>query len=334
MKLHTSGWMRRLAAIVAALAVLIPAVLLPQAIATAQPVATQELAYSQQTGYFFFWEPAILSPQGESSEPGVDWWRFSDGETRVDLWAFSAPAMTTEECVRAALDRFAADPATREMEALWPVEGAAESPPPQVWSDFTEFVLTVEGPVGEDKFAVSLECREIVPEQSLHLTSIIMPAHVFNERGDVTIGGVDLFVFDGFNHPEAEFVSISDETGEVVGTLTTFLPCNTAEFSVLARGESGGGGGVIDLSSFIAVDGEGISLPIALATWSLPEARRETALSLHPGELALLHGVVAADVDQHFDLYYSDSSGQAIFLAPSLWGCGQGSGAPVLIDIE
>jgi hypothetical protein len=332
MELDDNAWMRRLAAIVAALVVLIPAAFVPRAITNAQPVAAQELAYSQQTGYFFFWDPATASLEGESSDPGVDWWRLSDGEAFVDLWAFAAPDQTTEECVRNALDRFAADRATLEMKELWPDEGMAGGGPPQIWEYRTAFVLTVEGPDGQEKFAVSLECQEIVPGQSQHLTSIVMPAQVFNERGDVTIGGVDLFAFNGLTHPEAEFVSISDETSEIVATLTTFLPCNTAEFSVLARGESGGG--VIDPSSFIAVDGEGASLPTALVAWSLPEARPETSLSLLPGEIGLMRGVVEVDPDHSFDLYYSDSSDHAIFLAPSLWGCGQGGGAPVLIDIE
>jgi hypothetical protein len=84
----------------------------------------------------------------------------------------------------------------------------------------------------------------------------------------------------------------------------------------------------------VAVDENGISLPVNAVAWSLPEARRETALSLGPSETGLLHGVVEAEPNRNFELSYIAPNGETIFLSPSLWGCGGGGGAPVPIDIE
>lgn len=331
MGLHTRCWIRRLAAIVAILTVLVPAAVVSPAITNAADNPF-ELFYSEQTGYFFFWDAATWSieEEGESSDPGGDWIRLSDGETLFDLWAFSAPGMTTEECIRIAVDDFGSDPTDLEMEAL-----TAEGGPPQIYEDVTNLVLTVDGPEGQEKFAVRMTCNETVPGESLHLKSIIVPAAVYNATGkEPWEYELDFFSFGRPYHPETESVSISDDTGEVAATLTTHLPCNTATFSVLARGVGGGGDFVIDPSSFIAVDDEGTSLPIALAAWSLPGGRPVTSLGLRPGEMAVLLGVVEADAGQSFELYHYAPPGEASFLAQPIWGCGAGSGAPVLIDME
>ena len=163
-----------------------------------------------------------------------------------------------------------------------------------------------------------------------------MPARVYNERALESVGieGMDVYLFMGISTDETIRVTVPDGTGAPGGTLRTFLPCNTAVFDVLMQGGGGPGVFTVDPASLIAVDEQGASLPVTAVAWSLPEARRETSLRLGPGETGLVHGIVDADPGHAFDLYYAVPTGEPIFLAPSLWGCGGGGGAPVLIDIE
>jgi hypothetical protein len=333
MPLHPDTWFRRLTAIVAALFVLLPAAVMSQMIANAQSVVTDELAYSQQTEYFFFWDPATLSLQQESSAAGIDYWLLTDGEVNVNIWAYTAPGVTSDQCVADFLDQLAADPATRAMETL-PVFGGG---PLQQFGNSAQFVLTADGADGQEKFAAKVECGEVVPGQSLFLIFVLMPARVYNEKDTqhVSWSGADYFTFVGLqdNQLDSEFASVPDETGTRVGTLTTFLPCNVSSFDLVARAEAGREF-VVDRESLFAVDNNGAYLPVTVAAWSLPEARRETSLALRPGALGLLHGVVAAEPFQDFDLYFAAPGGQSIFLAEAMWGCGAGGGAPVLIDIE
>jgi hypothetical protein len=324
------GWTRRLLAIVAVLAVLIPSVLSPATTNAADDLL--ELFYGDHTGYFFFWDADTWSAvdEGTSSDPEGDWILLSDGEVDLDLWAFQAPGVTTSECLGVAMDGLYADPSVLEIEDL-----SEEGGPPQIHTDVANVVLTVDMPEGREKFAVRLTCNEIVPGESLYLQSIIVPAAVYNATGkEPWEYELDFFSFGSPYHPETETVPISGDTGDVVASLTTRLPCDTATFSVLARGVGGGGNVVVAPSSFIAIDDTGASLLIAVAAWSLPEARPETSLSLRPGETGILLGVVDADPGQNFELYYSAPSGDVSFLAQPVWGCGAGGGAPVLIDIE
>ena len=94
MEPHADAWMRRLAAIALPL-VLLAAALVPRASTNAQSGVDDELAYGPETGYFFFWDPAILSLQEATSEPGTDHWRLTDGDATVDLWAYSDLAVST-----------------------------------------------------------------------------------------------------------------------------------------------------------------------------------------------------------------------------------------------
>jgi hypothetical protein len=201
---------------------------------------------------------------------------------------------------------------------------------------FSEVVLTSVGRGTDEKYAAKVECQEVVPGESLSLEFIHMPARVYNEQAleSVSIGGIDVYLFMGITTDETTRVTILDSTGAPAGTLRTYLPCNTAVFDVLTQGGGGPGVFTVDPASLFAVDEQGASLPVTAVAWSLPEARRETSLRLGPGDTGLLHGVVDADPGHSFDLYYAAPTGEAIFLTPSLWGCGGGGGAPVLIDID
>jgi hypothetical protein len=236
-------------------------------------------------------------------------------------------------CVTGFLDRLAGDPATLSLEML-PLHGGG---PPQLIADtFSEVVLTASGPNGDEKYAAHVECQEAVPGESLSLAFIHMPARIYNERAleSVNIAGFDVYLFMGISGDDTPLVTIPDATGAPAGTLATFLPCNTAVFDVLAEGGDGAGDFAVDPASLIAVDEGGTALPVSAVAWSLPEARREASLNLGSGEIALLHGVVDVEPNHAFELSYAASTGEAIFLSPSLWGCGGGGAAPVPIDIE
>ena len=325
--------MRRLIrSMVIVLALLIPGVVMPRSSVIAQSGGFDELVYGQETGYFFFWDPAILSLQDASSEPGVDHWHLTDGGATVDLWAYLGIGVTTGTCVADALDMIARDPATVSMEML-PIHGGG---PPQVIGDtFSEIVLTVDLPSGREKFAIKVECQEPLPGRLLTLEIVHMPARVYNERAleSVSIEGFDYYLFLGLHSEELVPTSIPDAAGGTVGSLKSFLPCNTAVFDVMARAGDRGKF-VIDPVSFIAIDTDGVLLPVTAVAWSVPEVRRETTLILDPGEMGLVHGVVEVEPNHAFDLYYSAPNGETLFLAPSLWGCGGGGAAPVPIDID
>jgi hypothetical protein len=321
-----------LAKIVITLALLASGALVPSTLVSAQSGVHDELAYGQETGYFFFWDPARLSLQDESSAPGVDHWRLTDGDATVDIWAYSGAGTTTADCVGDALAMIAADPATVSIETL-PIYGEG---PVEVFGDtFTEIVLTVDLTGEQEKFALKVECQEPLPEQVLVLEIISMPARVYNERGfeSVSIGGLRFYLFMDLHDTVTGPVAIPNRNGSVAGTLTGFLACNSRVFDVMARAGNGGEFAV-DPASILAIDEAGVSLPVTAVAWSVPDAAQVSSLRLAAGELGLLHGVVDVESNHYFDLYYAAPTGETIFLAPSLWGCGGGGAAPVPIDID
>lgn len=310
--------------------------------ATAVPATTiaaddpLELFYSEHTGYFYFWDPAIwsLEDEGESSDPAGDWLTLSDGEVSLDLWAFLAPGVTTSECLRMAVDDFGSDPTVLEMEAL-----TAEGGPPQIGENVTNLVLTVDRPEGTEKFAVGLTCNETVPGESLHLKSLIVPASVYNARGlelweydfdSYFFAYQNLVIEQAFNRT----VPIESAPGEVIGMFRAYNGCLATVLFVLAQGV-GGNDFLLDPASFVVLDADGSVVPATLAMWSLPAARRESSLALRPGETALLYAAADARPAHKFSLYFTPPSGQAIELTNSVPDCGgASSSAPVLIDIE
>src|SRR5262245_12241622 len=86
-----------------------------------------ELFVSQQTGYFFFWDPAEWTLADQSSEPGVDSLSLRDGDVQYDLLVFAADGLTPIDCIRDAFDTLAAATSTVALEAL-----TAEGGPPIV----------------------------------------------------------------------------------------------------------------------------------------------------------------------------------------------------------
>jgi hypothetical protein len=325
----TRQWQRLIAGLTVVL-LAIAAVIVP-ATTTAQTNGVYDLFSSEQTGYFFFWDPGEWSLEQEGSEPGQDRVRFveraSNGEVLLDLWAFEAPGVTPVECMRGAIDMLAADPATLELTEL-----TAEGGPLIVDGGSLEFVLTVAQGDERDTFAFHVECTEIVPGQSLRLKSLSVPASIYNERGvPLFILDPDLRVFETLTQHGSP-LAIPDETGAATGALDGTNTCKDARtVFMLARNVNGQTPFIIDLSAFQATDIDGVPLP-ATVTMTFPETPPGSSLAVPPQETAILQIVVASD---YFNLSYASPSGEAIALGPFFeGGCGAGGGAPVLIDIE
>ena len=308
----------------------------PLSVASAQSGVADELAYSDETGYFFFWDPALLSLVKESTEPGTDHWRFSDGEATVDVWAYAASGVTGEACVRDILARLTAYPATASLEAL-PAYGGG---PPEIDGRIRiDFVLTIDQPGGRDTYAAQALCQEVVPGESLAFVFVHMPARVYNERvlDLVEVFGADFLLYANLHGAtvqasEIESVPIPDQDGTTAGTMRGFQSCSSQVFDVLVRATDRSI--VVDPASLVAIDPDGVTLPLSAVAWSLPEAQRETALDLEPGQSGLLHAVVDVGFDRSFDLYYTAPNGETIYVASSATGCGAGGAAPVPIDID
>jgi hypothetical protein len=290
---------------------------------------------SEQTGYFFFWDPEIWSVAGESSEPGIDWIRFADGEIVVDYSALVAPGLSVTSCLQRELDQLASNPSIVAVEALTAEGGAPELHqigPPQTHGQATEVVVTVAEGERNAKYAVELTCSEIASGRSLLVTSAVVPGRIFNERGWMSLLGPAVATFDHFAAEEANgrSIAIPGQHGDVAGTLTRVTACSSTTVFVLARGE-GQQDFVIDPASFAAVDLDGTSKSISLA-WSVPERAADAPVTVHPGELALFQILVDSPA---FELSYRSPAGQVVDIGQFIAGCGGGGGgAPVLIDVE
>jgi hypothetical protein len=290
-----------------------------------------ELFVSQQTGYFFFWDPAEWSLAGESSDDGVDALSLQDGDIRYDLLVFPAAGMTTIDCIRNAVDSLTADPSTTSLEALTPEGG-----PPVVDWKILEVVLTVAEPAGPQKYALRLDCDEAVPGQSLYLKATTVPAAVYNARSmELWEYDPDFFAFQGLTDPSElnRPVSILGDNGEIVGTLWAFISCATTDLFVLAEGSTNEF--ALNPSAFAVQVENSTASPETLDAWSLPSANREATLLLGSGDYGVLHGQADATTADAYSLFYAPVAGDPVLLASSIPNCGgAGGGAPVLIDID
>src|SRR3954454_2300831 len=101
---------------------------LSTATARAQIEHGYELFYSEQTGYFMFWNPAYWTLEDQPPGSGGDWLRLRDDEHDAvgELFAFQAPGITTTECLHTILDELARAPTTVTIEALSEEGGAPQ----------------------------------------------------------------------------------------------------------------------------------------------------------------------------------------------------------------
>src|SRR3954471_932559 len=82
-----------------------------------------QVFFSDQTGYFFFWDPGKWTLVAASSQPGVDWIRLSNGEIVADVSALVAPGISATACLNHQLDQLASDASMVSVEALSPEGG-------------------------------------------------------------------------------------------------------------------------------------------------------------------------------------------------------------------
>ena len=338
------GWIRRLTAIVAILAVLVPAALIPPAANGVVAQQAVELYQSEQFDWYFFFDASTWSIEDQASAPGSEQLRLSDGEVFMNYWAFAAPDLTTPECLRQVLIDLAADSSILEMQAL-----TEEGGPPQIREvnvadrqidvAIADLVVTVDGPDGQFKLATREECHRSATTGFLLYRSTNVPAALYNE-----LGGFYLWPEIASSYWIEEMpdwrapVPVSDGSGTVAGTLAAYFYCNET-FQVVARNTGGESTFVVEPDRFVAAYladpyvGElaGQSIRPELQEWMYPAIPDDSSLVLRPGEVGLFLLTVPAI---EFDLYYQTESGSFTLIGWNYGGCGAGGAAPVVIDID
>ena len=306
--------------------------------ARAQTAQVYELFYSESTGYFSFWNPNIWTVQDQSTAKNSDWIRLYDDHYDVfgEIYAFLAPGVSTTDCLSTMLDQLAAAPSTMAIEALSEEDGPphiGDSSSDLIQARSSDVVLTTSDGDAPAKLAARLECREIVPGQSMLAKLVQVPAQVYNENDLWPFWlELDLDLFEELTRDDLT-LPMPDPSGQVVGTIAAVHTCFASNLFGLARGLSSGEEFIVDPAAFIAIGDDGNSLPITLV-WSLPEVASDAPLSLDTGEFALFQ-IVNDGPDRYIgDLSYAPLGASPILLSHFEGGCGAGGGAPVLIDVD
>ena len=292
---------------------------------------------SEQTGYFFFWDPGEWTFVDTSSQPGADWIRLSKGDIVADVSAIVAPGVSATACLQQQLDQLASTPSIVAVEALTPEGGPPrippESSPSQSARVSTDVVVSVTETGRTTKYAVELTCEDIEAGQSLAVESVVVPAQLFNKQSWETLYSPVTLPSQQFAGLEANGRSISfpNQQGGVIGSLTTATTCPFAGVFVQAW-SLGQGDLSIDPAALVARDLEDGEVKPASVFWSLPQADPDAPAIVHPGEMALFQIVVDS---RAFDLSYEPPDGQPVPLGQFFAACGGGGGGlPVLIDID
>jgi hypothetical protein len=229
---------------------------------------------------------------------------------------------------------------------------------PNGLSAFTQLVLAFEYPEGRETYAVDLECHAIVSGQRVLYTAVSTPAETFNAQNGkfakeplftLTLPRVayDFVPGEGVLPNDGPWVSgggrltpaFTSDGGELaLFTLHDYTCSITRErghYSVILAVENTSFGNmVVTPSNFVAGENQFATAP-SFTSWLLPPIDNSQSAVLHDGEVALL--------ELNFDfgdsapgqppVYYVDSSGGFVDLG-RLGGCGAGTAAPVLIDLE
>jgi hypothetical protein len=315
----------------ALVATTVSAVLTPMQFASAQSEPPYGFFYSDQTGYFFFWKSSFATEEERSSEPGTDLIRLTDSGASLSYWAYQTRGETTTDCVRANIGSL------EDVADIVAVEALAEDGgPPRIARGASDMVVTSEG---SEKYAVRMECREIVPGQSMLFTTTIVPARVYNEHNvplDVYARTyISYFDFAELRSNGRSFAIPGASDGD---TFTVGTICLEHEFFVLAHASREGDGLQFYTSSFATFDEAGQPLPTDV-TWYHPDSQRASVV-VQPGETGIFHVVAVTDSSAGgANVAYVTPSGEAYDLRldseDTLVGCGTGGGgAPVLIDID
>jgi hypothetical protein len=292
---------------------------------------------SEQTGYFFFWDPGKWTFVDTSSQPGADWIRLSKGDIIADVSAIVAPGISATACLQQQLDQLASTRSIVAVEALTPEGGPPRIPPESSSSQPTrvsvDLVVSVAEAGRKTKYAVELTCHDIESGQSVAVQSVVVPAQLFNEQSWETLHSPVSLSSENFVGLEenGRSISIPDQQGGVAGAITTATTCPFVGVFVRAWG-FGQEDLVIDPAALVARELEDGEVKPASVTWFLPQADPDAAVVVHSGEMALFQIVVDSS---GFELSYEPPDGQPVPLGEFYAGCGGGGGGlPVLIDID
>jgi hypothetical protein len=328
-------------------------------LAVAQSTPPLEAYHSSEFGYLFWWDPALWTVQEQVAEPGSDWVQLAHGDTVVDVWGYAEPGATAHSCVTTALGEITNDADLVRYEALTsPGTQPGITLVPNGLSAFTQLVLAFDVPEGRETYAVDLECHAIVSGQRVLYTAVWTPAETFNAQNGkfakeplftLTLPRVayDFVPGEGVLPNDGPWVSgggrltpaFTSDGGELaLFTLHDYTCSITRErghYSVILAVENTSFGNmVVTPSNFVAGENQFATAP-SFTSWLLPPIDNSQSAVLHDGEVALL--------ELNFDfgdsapgqppVYYVDSSGGFVDLG-RLGGCGAGTAAPVLIDLE
>jgi hypothetical protein len=331
---------RRLGVLIVVLVAVSVASFEPARSTLAQSGPAYELFYSEQTHYFFFWDPEKWTLEDQASEQGEDWVRLANGEIMAQYSALIAPGVDYVDCLHAMIDQLENEPSVLAVEAL-SAEGAPPEivmiSPPALEEAFTKLVVTLANGSDRDKYAVRLGCGPIESGQSVINTSIFVPARIYNEQHGLPLIFLPaVATSQGFMQQAQNrgVVSIPADALSGEGTLSASAVCPKSTVVGLASG-AGQSDFVVDPASFSAIGSSGTDIPVSLV-WSLPAQPANSTASIRPGDAALFQVLLDDSVtDRGFTLYYTSSSGKEIPIAQGERGCGgAGGGAPVLIDID
>lgn len=296
-----------------------------------------QIFLSEQTGYFFFWDPGEWTLVDTSSQPGADWIRLSKGDIVADVSAIVAPGISAAACLQQQFDRLASTSSIVAVEALTPEGGPPQLPPGASSSQLTHASIDVVVSIAEaertTKYAVELMCYDIEAGQSLVVQSVVVPAQLFNEQSWDTLNGPVSLSSEEFAGLEenGRYISIPDQQGGVMGSLTTTTTCPFAGVFVRAWG-LGQEDLSIDPAALVARDLEDGKVKPTSVFWSLPQADPDAPAIIQPGAMALFQIVVDS---RAFELSYEPPDGLPVPLGEFYAGCGGGGGGlPVLIDID
>ena len=337
------GWLR-LVPPLALIAMLTAAALFSSAASTRAQMQSIDLYRSEQFDWYFFYDAEQWQIEEQSSQPGRDDVRFSNGDTVVDYSTFDAAGTTPVDCVAYVLTSLRDDPAVVDVTAL-----SEEPGPPEILGGdsalaYAVLVVTVDADDGPSKLAVVETCASFDGGRTLVSRSIFLPAASYNQHpwqfdapeivssvdfGDVySPGGVPVLT---------PHVPVASSNGGAAGSLAVLLNCEApGPYYVLAQGLKGNL--VIHPDDFVAryVDSERIA--DSSIAWLYPTIPASHDLVLKPGEVGLFQLVVQPSEqggDPGVDLQYAAPDAKPVFLGTSDGPCtGAGGGLPNTIDIE
>jgi hypothetical protein len=298
---------------------------------------------SEQFDWYFFYDADQWQIEEQSSEPGHDDVRFSNGDTFVYYSTFDAAGMTPEDCVASVLTSLRDDQAVVDVTALSEEPG----PPEIIGGDsspaYTVLVVTADAGDGPFKFAVVETCASFDGGRTLVSRSIFEPAASYNEHprefdspeivSSVDFGGA--FDPGGVRVVPAP-VSGADANGGA-GSLAALLDCESpGPYYVIAQGLRGSF--VINSDGFVARYVDSKQIASSRIEWLYPDHPSSASLTLQPGELGFFQLVVPSaeqDGDPSVDLQYVAPDAKPVSLGTSNGPCtGAGGGLPNTIDID